>query len=81
MVYTPDHPRQHNGYVYEHWIIWEQAHNKPLPDGWVVHHLNGIRHDNRPENLAGMPNHKHHFILKAMGKRIQELEALLDGRK
>lgn len=25
-----------------------------MPD-WLIHHLNGIRDDNRPENLIAMP--------------------------
>ena len=48
-VRAPDHPRARNGYVAEHILVWERVHNKPLPPGWVVHHLNGIGVDNRPK--------------------------------
>jgi hypothetical protein len=78
LIYKPDHPKaKSDGSIYEHRYIWEQIHGKFLPEGWVVHHLNGIRHDNRPSNLIALPNQKHNTILYAKGKRIQELEALL----
>lgn len=72
----PDHPRANNsGYVMEHILVWEQVHNKPLPKGWVIHHLNGVKSDNRPENLIALPSRRHQHILAAKGKRIRELEA------
>ena len=82
-VYAPSHPRAVNGkYVMEHILVWEQAHNQSLPDGWVIHHLNGIRDDNRPENLLALPYRKHHngLVNKALQERIRELETLLAGR-
>ncbi len=78
-IRNPTHPRaDKKGYVLEHILIWEQAHNKPLPKGWVIHHLNGIKDDNRHGNLVALPDKKHRQILQAKAKRIQELEALLN---
>ena len=65
------------GYKLEHRMIWEKVHDKTLPKDWVVHHLNGIRGDNRPNNLVAMPRQKHHRLHEAMAKRIQELEAII----
>lgn len=80
-VYQPNHPRaEHRGYVMEHILVWEQANAKPLPNGWVIHHLNGIKDDNRIRNLVALPNKKHNLILAAKAKRIQELEAVLNGQ-
>jgi len=74
-VRNPSHPRSGvNGYVFEHILAWEQAHSIPLPEGWTVHHLNGIKSDNRPENLAGMSSHAHRYILAEKAKRIKLLE-------
>ena len=42
----------------EHRYIWEQAYGK-LPEGWVIHHLNGEKKDNRIENLMAMPRGRH----------------------
>jgi len=71
-----EHPRANNqGYVREHILVWEEVHNRFLPQGWVVHHLNGIKDDNRPENLVAFSSRKHAHVLAAKGKRIRELEA------
>jgi len=89
-VYKPDHHRSGvNGYIFEHILVWEDAHKIPLPEGWTVHHLNGIKNDNRPENLVGMPSRAHSQVLAEKAKRIKVLEnrvmeleqSLLDATK
>lgn len=45
---------------FEHRVIWEAA-NGPIPLGHYVHHINGIKTDNRIENLAlCSSNSEHH---------------------
>lgn len=81
MILKPEHPRVgKNGYIMEHILVWEEAHSKPLPESWIIHHLNGIPDDNRPSNLEALPNKKHYLVLQAKAKRIQELEALLNNQ-
>lgn len=39
-----------NKYVLEQRYVWEQAHG-PIPKNYVLLHRNGVKHDNRLENL------------------------------
>lgn len=60
MLLIPGHHRSDkNGYVFEHIVVWERANNSFLPDGYCVHHKNGIKNDNRPENLVALKNGDH----------------------
>lgn len=45
------HPRESKGYVAQHTLVMERILGRHLVDGETVHHLNGVREDNRPENL------------------------------
>jgi DNA-binding CsgD family transcriptional regulator len=66
-------------YIPEHRIVWEKKHGD-IPDGWIVHHLNGNKLDNRIENLSAMPRKQHSpkLIIEPFRKRILELEYELD---
>lgn len=63
-------------YKLEHHIVWETAHNMKLSEGYLVHHLNGIKDDNRPENLAAMHRSKHSVwtLVELAQQRIRDLE-------
>lgn len=80
MVYRPGHPRtnKNTNAVLEHILVWEEYHKKPLPKGYHIHHLNGIKTDNRPSNLVALPPTSHHekhlSLLAERAKRIRELE-------
>jgi hypothetical protein len=52
MIRVPDHPRaKKSPYVFEHIPVAEELLGRFLEAGESVHHRNGVRDDNRPENL------------------------------
>lgn len=83
-IKRPNHPfADHNGYVLEHrWVI-EQHLGRILGRKEFVHHLNGIRNDNRLKNLAvvSSSNHSSNTLKKLFQKRIRDLEAELAQQK
>lgn len=75
-IYMPTYPKaKPNGYVYEHIYIAEQMLGRPLNSYGikdarteVVHHINGIKTDNRPENLLVLGVNEHHKLHSAVTK-------------
>ncbi len=52
MVWVPEHPRgTRSNYVFEHILVMEVSIGRSLIGGESVHHRNGVRSDNRMENL------------------------------
>jgi len=66
--HCPNHPRASRGYVYEHILIAEDKIGRLLKKGEVVHHINGIRDDNRKENLIVIINNAKHMSLHRLKK-------------
>lgn len=72
LLYMPDHPNATKlGYIREHIYFMEQKLGRYLVENEVVHHINGIKDDNRIENLLLISPNKH-TVLHMIGNQYSK---------
>lgn len=74
LIHAPNHPNAKKNYYFEHRIIVEKHIKRILKKSEHVHHINGIRTDNRIENLQILSNSEHCFIHMKLTKWSRNFE-------
>ena len=76
LVKRPDHPAaRKSGYVLEHRLVAEQKLGRRLLRDEVVHHINGDKQDNVPENII-VTIQSEHVGLDRRGKQFPRANGL-----
>ncbi len=94
-ILNPDHPRANRaGYVAEHIVVMEKKIGREVLPGETIHHINGVRSDNRDENLElwdschgsgqrhveKMAFHTQEIISKASDEELRIISAAIEKR-
>lgn len=73
-ILNPNHLRaKKDGYVAEHMLVIEKKIGRPLKEGEVIHHIDGNKTNNNPDNLLLFPNSKSHLKFHSLKRKNPNL--------
>jgi len=70
LIHHKNHPnaRKHTPYIFEHRLAMEEALGRVLLPDEVIHHLNGVKDDNRIDNLQLFASNGKHLAIDLAGR-------------
>ena len=82
-IWEPDHPAASQGRVLEHRWVVEQALGRILRSDEHVHHVNGVKDDNRSGNLRVLDAQEHRLLTAAeiKDRRADDAAELAEYRR
>jgi hypothetical protein len=81
-IWMPDHPNANKrGYVAEHVIIAANKIGRPLMKNEQVHHINGNKTDNTPDNLVVLTINKHRSLHESIKRELAFVMSDKDNNK
>ncbi len=76
-----EHPQANSkGYIFQHRLVLESHLGRYLKKEECVHHINGIKDDNRIENIMGFINHSAHTTYHNNKDLCPKEHIIFDGR-
>lgn len=68
------YPMASHNTIYEHRLVMAKSMNRCLLPWEIVHHLNGVKDDNRLENLQLLPSRLTHIVDTQIKRYVNKLE-------